>query len=300
MSFGLYSLSISRVLHLRFRINDMKSKFALVALLIVPILLVVFSILVYKNPVVKENEATNVNSNYMLLEEKWLTNRFEPLYSATNIYEKVRNLEIKFKNCEELASEKPVLIASISDILQSLCSETYEDYLKRRTFGKSYVIDTDSMEYKKIILNQAYSISDFPSDANDILRLFWEKVTNNGKDASLWQSVCWESSWIECQKVNDNESFKSVSSFCSFLKSKVPNCGLVGYASSFNYSPKREEVFDVEKQDICAIAFILIKTSEEKAYPLIFQFYWSPTTKAWLADYLAVGYIGSRKADPVF
>ena len=72
------------------------------------------------------------------------------------------------------------------------------------------------------------------------------------------------------------------------------------YSSSFKYTPTPEEVFEQQKQIVAAQAYILVKTSEEKAYPLIIQFHWAPSIKAWLPDFLAVAYVGSRKMDPVF
>lgn len=278
----------------------MKSKFLVGALFALPGLLLLGLFLSHKDLPV-EDEATNVNPEYVELEKNWLTHHFTPLYSATNLNEKVETTDIQLIDCEEIKPELPHLREALVGVLQSICSDTVTDYMDKRTKGKSFTINSNVTGYQMHLLRGRFGVQDLPDNAEDVHRMYWEKRMEQGKNASLWEAVSWEGSWIKCQKMNKIDIFTTPPSYSEFLlSSKVPNCGLIEYTSSFLYSPTVEEVFAEDKQVIGATAYILVKTSEGKAYPLIYLFYWAPAAKTWFPCSLGVGYVGSRKMDPVF
>ncbi len=279
-----------------------KSKLAHIVLLGLPVIILIVAIVFHKNPPpenLEKIEAPSSNPVYVDLKEAWLTNKFEPFFASSDLSGRVKDLNIRFTDCEELKTESSSLREAVCSVLQSLTSEQFDMHSNARVAGKSHTMNPKAIALQQGILQTFYNTN--PSgNLEDIHRVYWETITDNGTNASFWQSICWEQSWVDCLKTNKFDLFASLGNFRSFAMQQFPNCGVVGYSSSFKYIPTPEEVFEQEKQIVAAQAYILVKTSEEKAYPLIFQFYWAPSVKAWLPDSLAVAYVGSRKRDPVF
>lgn len=279
-----------------------RSRLAHIVLLGLPVIILIVAIVFHKNlppENLEEIEAPSSNPVYVDLKEAWLTNKFEPLFASSNLSSRVKDLNIRFTDCEELKTESSSLREAVCCVLQSLTSEQFDKYSNARVAGKSHTINPKAIALQQGILQTFYN-TDPSGNLEDIRRVYWEIITDNGKNASFWQSICWEQSWVDCLKTNKFDLFASLGNFTSFAMQQFPNCGVVGYSSSFKYTPTPEEVFEQQKQIVAAQAYILVKTSEEKAYPLIIQFHWAPSIKAWLPDFLAVAYVGSRKMDPVF
>lgn len=243
--------------------------------------------------------ATDVNPDYVKLENDWLTNQFEIFWGSSNHIEKITQLNVNYNNCDKSEFRTGELYNALDKVLQSLLADNFDSYLSSRSMSESSALKTDSLNYQMAILKRFYDVDTPPETPMDINRLYWTKKTENGKNASLWQSICWEKSWVECWKTQKADFFTN-EFFLEKVFETIPTCGAVGKESSFQYSPSPEEILSKNKEIQGATAYFLFKTSEEKAYPLIFQFYFDPSGKIWFPTHLAVAYVGERKYDPVF
>lgn len=249
------------------------------------------------------HSSVNVNKSYIKLKNDWLTNQFSTFYGSSNFIEKVSHLDIKYTNCEKSELSTEELYDALDKVLRILVADNYDTYYSLRLIGQSFLIDSNIANSQMGILQKFHGV-DFdmkkPMFPDKIHKLYWEKETENGKNASLWQSICWEQSWVECWKVQNIDVFTDIKAFTDKLLKTVPNCGILGMNTIFKYSPSPKEIISKNKEIQGATAYFLFKTSEEKAYPLIFQFYFDPSGKIWFPTHLAVAYVGERKYDPVF
>jgi hypothetical protein len=244
--------------------------------------------------------ATATNPNYRKLEEDWLTNSFAQLFGATNIADEIEDLPIRFTDSVQSEVDSADLHSAINRVVQSLFAKTFEDYLADRSVGESLILDENSLAGQSTVLQRFYKVEHLPTISMDIHKMYWAKTTEDGKRATLWNAASWQASWIECYNTTNLGIFTSTMSFSESVKPKVPNCGIVAYASSFEYGPSPKDVLSKNGHIVTALAYLLVKTSEGKAYPLIVQFYWTPSIRTWLPTHLAVGYVGNRQFDPVF
>ncbi len=243
--------------------------------------------------------ATNVNQDYMKLENDWLTNQFEIFWGSSNHIEKITQLNVNYNNCDKSEFETEKLYNALDKVLQSLLADNFDSYLSSRSISESSALKTDSVNYQMAILKRFYDVDTPPDTPIDIHRLYWTKKTDSGRNASYWQSICWEKSWVECWKTQKADFFTN-EFFLEKVFETIPTCGAIENKSSFQYSPSPEEILSKNKEIQGATAYFLFKTSEEKAYPLIFQFYFSPAIRVWFPTHLVVGYVGDKKFNPIF
>ena len=116
----------------------MKSKLAYITLLGLPIVILITAVLVRKN-IPPENleqiEAPSSNPVYLDLKEAWLTNKFEPLFASSDLSGRVKDLNIRFIDCEELKTESSSLREAVCSVLHSLTSEQFDTYSNARVAG---------------------------------------------------------------------------------------------------------------------------------------------------------------------
>lgn len=244
--------------------------------------------------------ATATNPNYRKQQENWLTNQFDTFFGAVDIPVKIGDLPIRFTDSVQPEVDTAELHGALNRVVQSLFSKTFEEYLSQRSVGGSLVLDENSLAGQGGVLQRFYKVERLPTSPMELHKIFWSKTTDDGKRATLWSAASWKASWIECGKTTKLDGFTSTKSFSDSLMPRVPNCGIVGYASSFGYSPTPQNILSKNGHIVTALAYLLLKTSEGKAYPLMVQFYWAPSIRTWLPTHLAVGYVGNRQFDPVF
>lgn len=267
-------------------------------------LLLIFGLTVYRmrHPWKPTDDqlATATNPNYRKQAEDWLTNQFDPFFGADDISAKVATLPIRFLDEVQSEIDNAALYDALDRIAHSLFATTFDEYLSLRSVGESLMLNDNSIAGQGGVLKRFYKITELPANPMDLHKLFWSKTTEDGKRATLWAAASWQASWIECRKTTSLEHFTSTKSFSDDLMPRVPNCGIVGYASSFDYGPTPKDILSEHGHIATALAYLLLKTSEGKAYPLMVQFYWAPSIRTWLPTHLAVGYVGNRQFDPVF
>ena len=281
----------------------MKKNTITVVLFVLP-LLVLFGLIVYRKSYPlrpSDNQlATSTNPNYRKQQENWLTNQFDPLLGAEDISVKIGDLPIRFNDSVQTEVDSATLHGALNRIVQSLFAKAFEEYLSQRSVGESLILNENSIAGQGAVLQRFYKIEHLPASPMELHKMFWSKTTEDGKRATLWNAASWQASWIECRKTTKLDDFSSTRSFSDSLMPRVPNCGIVGYASSFDYSPTPKDILSRDGHIVAALAYLLVKTSEGKAYPLIVQFYWASSIRTWLPTHLAVGYVGNRQFDPVF
>jgi len=283
----------------------MKKNSIVVVLTVLPLLLLC-GLIVYRKSHPLESRpqdaqlATRTNPNYRKQETDWLTNQFYPLYGAENISAKIEDLPIRLTGSAQPEVGNKELYGALNRIVKSLFAKTFEEYLSQRSVGASLLLKENSMKGQGGVLRRFYKIEHLPTNPLELHKMFWSKTTEDGKRAKLWEAASWQASWIECSKASILDDFTSTKSFSDSLRARVPNCGIVGYPSSFEYGPTPREVLSNDGYVTTALAYLLVKTSEDKAYPLMVQFYWAPSIRTWLPSHLAVGYVGNRQFDPVF
>lgn len=274
-----------------------------VVLFVLP-LLVLFGLIVYrKSHPLRPSDyqlATAANPNYRKQQENWLTNQFHPFLGAEDIPDKIKDLPIRFNNSVQSEVDSAALRDALSRIVQSLFAETFEEYLSYRSVGESLLLNDNAIAGQGVVLQRFFKIKHLPASPMELHKIFWSKRTEDGKRATLWNAVSWQASWIEVRKTTKLDDFSSTKSFADSLMPRVPNCGIVGYASTFDYSPTPKDILSKDGHIVAALAYLLVKTSEGKAYPLMVQFYWASSIRTWLPTHLGVGYVGNRQFDPVF
>lgn len=244
--------------------------------------------------------ATATNPNYKKQEADWLTNQFEPFFGAEDVPAAIANLPIRFSDDVQKEVDRAELHGALNRVVQSLFAKTFDEYLSQRSVGESVVLDQNSITGQGQVLQRFSKVHQLPANPMELHKMYWSKTTEDGKRATFWNAASWKASWIECRKTTKLDVFTSTKAFSESLMSSVPNCGIVGYASSFAYGPTPKEILSKDGHIITALAYVLVKTSEGKAYPLMVQFYWASSLRTWLPTHLAVGYVGNRQFDPVF
>ena len=244
--------------------------------------------------------ATTTNPDYQKQEQDWLANPFELLYGESSLASKLDALPIRLAGLQNGAVDSASLHQAVNRIVQSLLAKTFEEYMTQRSVGESFVLNNGTLSNQGALLQRFFSVAHPPANPFELHRLFWSKTTGGGSRATLWKSASWRASWIECTRITSLEQLTSTRVFADTIRTRVPNCGIVAYPSSFDYGPNPKDVFSKDGSIMTALAYLLVKTSEEKAYPLVVQFYWAPSCSTWLPTHLAVGYVGSRQFDPVF
>jgi len=286
----------------------MKKRTTIVTLFVLPLLLLC-GLIVYRvtHPWTGSAErtpndqlATTTNPNYRKQQEDWLTNQFDPLFGTADIADKIRDLPIRFTDSVQAEVDSAELYAAINRVVQSLFAKTFDEYFSQRAVGESLLFDENSVTGQGQVLQRFHKVKELPSDPMAVHKLYWSKTTEDGKRATLWNSASWKASWIECRKTTKLDIFNSTQAFSESLMPSVPNCSIVGYASSFQYGPSPKDVLSKDRHIVTALAYMLVKTSEGKAYPLMVQLYWASSIRIWLPTHLAVGYVGNRQFDPVF
>lgn len=281
----------------------MKKNTITVVLFVLP-LLVLFGLIVYrKSHPLKPSDnqlATATNPNYRKQQENWLTNQFEPLWGAEDIPDKIKDLPIRFTDSVQKEVDGAELHGALSRVVQSLFAKTFDEYLSQRSVGQSLLLDQNSIAGQGQVLQRFHKVRQLPANPMELHKMYWSKTTEDGKRATLWSAACWKASWIECRKTTKLDVLTSTKAFSESLMPSVPNCGIVGYASSFEYGPTPKEILSKDGHIVTALAYVLVKTREGKAYPLMVQFYWASSIRTWLPTHLAVGYVGNRQFDPVF
>lgn len=283
----------------------MKKKIYFILSYVLPILILVSAVIFNKyyshsKLFPEENLATNVNQDYVKLENDWLTNQFDIFWGSSNHIEKITQLNVNYNNYDKSGFETGELYNALDKVLQFILADNFDSYLSSRSISESSVLKTDSVNYQMAILKRFYDVDPPPETPIDIHRLYWTKKTDSGKSASYWQSICWEKSWVECWKTQKADTFTTELTFLKKIYETIPTCGVVGKESSFQYSPSPEKILSENNEIQGATAYFLFKTSEEKAYPLIFQFYFDPLSRIWFPTHLIIGYVGNTKFDLIF
>jgi hypothetical protein len=281
----------------------MKKNIITVVLFVLP-LLVLFGLIVYrKSHPLKPSDnqlATATNPNYRKQQENWLTNQFDALFGAEDIPDKIKDLPIRFTDSVQKEVDGAELHGALNRVVQSLFAKTFDEYLSQRSVGESLLLDQNSIAGQGQVLQRFHKVQQLPANLMELHKMYWSKTTEDGKRATLWNAASWKASWVECHKTTKLDVFTSTKAFSESLMPSVPNCGIVGYASSFEYGPTPKEILSKDGHIVIALAYVLVKTSEGKAYPLMVQFYWASSIRTWLPTHLAVGYVGNRQFDPVF
>lgn len=280
-----------------------RHKFIVCSLYAVPILLLA-GLVIHRQFYPREpgnwKPATETNQNYKEQQDRWLANHFEKLYENDNIPDKLQKLPIQIDDSIRSDIDQAELYDAITKIVKSILATSFDEYLAMRMVGESFLMNQKAIASQAGMLQRFYKMTDLPKSPLEIHRMFWSNKTKDGQRASLWSEVSWKASWIQCSSTTTHYDIISTKSFSDTLINNVPNCGIVGYRSSFEYSPKPKEVFVRNDQIIKALAYLLVKTNEGVAYPLIIQFYWAPSIDIWFPANFAVGYVGKRQFDPIF
>lgn len=280
----------------------MNKRFAILILPFILISIALFYRLKYPKPPVVIRPATETNAKYIKLQQEWLTNVFTPLFGASDILSNITLIPVIGRNYKINEPLLSTLHSAIERIVRSLLATNFDHYLSLRSFGHSHALCENSLVNQRGVLSRFYSVNNPPTDPIEAHKLYWSTITENGKRSQFWASVSWKASWVEYElRTNLNiHLLTSTGSFFEGLIGLVPNCGIVGYPSSFNYSPDAKSVFSKDGRILVSLMYMLVKNIEGKAYPIIVQFYWAPSAQTWFPTHLAVGYVGSRQLDPVF
>ncbi len=244
--------------------------------------------------------ATATNPNYRKLQEDWLKSQFDPLFGVEDILAKIKDLPIRYIDPVQSEVDNAELYGALSRVIQSLLAKTFDEYVSLRSVGESLTLQEDFIAWQGQVVRRFHKVHQIPTDPLELHKVYWSKTTEDGKRATLWEAASWQASWVECRKTTKLDPFASTEAFSESLRPSVPNCGIVGYASSFQYGPSPKNVLSKDGHIVMALAYVLVKTSEGKAYPLMIQFYWASSIRTWLPTHLAVGYVGNRQFDPVF
>lgn len=247
----------------------------------------------------------DVNEKCMELQRKWRKAQFTSIASSADISAGVRRLVTPVAGAENQKS----LCEAVGRIVSSMKAKTFAEYYSARTGGQSFAIRENTAEGQRAYVEDLTRTGmlkyvkgtklPLPSDSTSIYEIIWIEATKNGRAALTWDAVSWNSSWVAYAEI-DQEKFLIPTDFLGSISVVPETCGVISTESTFEYSPTPNEILKAKGKLKTAVVYILFKTAEKKAYPILFQFYWMPSRDEWLPINLAVGYLGRRPPDPLF
>jgi hypothetical protein len=246
--------------------------------------------------------ATESNRDYRKTEASWLTNQFET-FSTVGLAQKVSALSVHMGSIVEDAFDKKTLETSSEKVLRSLKAESFDEFLNYRSDGSATAIRSDAVIQLQARLKRFFLKAGQPAPTRDldVVKAYWSAVTQNGDNSNYWEGICWDKSWVWVQTLTNEAALSDQASFGNFVTQNAPNCGIVVYPSIFEYDPKPKQILaSKENTLLSSVAFILVKNTDNIAYPIVIQSYWAPSIHTWLPSQIGICYVGKRKFDPVF
>jgi len=245
--------------------------------------------------------AVDANPDYKRLSEEWRAKAYVPLPRAeSDLTVAVDALGVGCGRASNGLPHRRALNIAVASVLRSWNSDTYADYLQARSVGLGMEFQPDQIRLQGALLRRFHRVEPVSDDPMTVHEAFWTANSQGDAKSRWFGEVCWEESFLCMEPVRREPREFSDEFFGGYLQEHVPNCGLTVYRSTWKYQPDPERVVQNNGECLVAFAYILTRTQEQLAYPIITRYYYAPSCDQWLPLQLAVGYVGTRARDPVF